>query len=113
MDSMIAFVMGEINRDKSLMVFDWDKAATLIRERNVDHASAGLGGDWEWTGGPILRNSKPIPAEETYTFLASTWATPELYIDGEYIACWKYEDDTPGWSSDTYWPESALEILNV
>lgn len=92
-------------------VFDWDKAATLIRERKPKVASAGLASDWEWTGGTIFSEGKPDT--ESYTYLASIWATPELSLDGEVIACWKLAEHTPGWDSGTKWPESALAILNA
>jgi len=31
MNTWTAFAMGEANRRKELMIFDWDKAARLIR----------------------------------------------------------------------------------
>lgn len=74
MDSMSAFVMGEANRNKELMVFDWEKAAKIIKEKGAKEASAGLRDDWDWTGGDILRDGKPVPEEETHVYLASTWA---------------------------------------
>jgi len=113
MDSMMAFAMGETNRGKSLMVFDWNKAAKIIKERNATTASAGLSGDWEWTGGSILENGKPNKG--SYTYLASTWATPELKIDGEIIDCFLMEEDVPEeWGdnfADIKWPDSALREL--
>ncbi len=111
MDTMCAFAMGEANRGKEMMVFDWNKAAALIKERGAKNASAGLSGDWEWTGGKILKDGK-IP-EDSYTYLASTWATPEIEIDGEIIDCYKMESETDGWDSGTFWPESAKAILGV
>ena len=113
MNSIMAFVMGEANRGKSLMVFDWNKAAKIIKERNATTASAGLFGDWEWTGGSILENGKPN--KESYTYLASTWATPELKIDGETIDCFLMEKDVPEEWGDNFsaikWPDSALREL--
>jgi hypothetical protein len=108
MDTLSAFAMGEASRGRALKVFDWDRAAQLIKEHNAQSASAGLSGDWEWTGGLILRDGKPVDAEDTYTYLASTWATPELHLDGESYDCWLHTDK---WDSSTYWPESALKIL--
>lgn len=32
MNTLDAFVMGKANRDKEMMVFDWDKAARLIAQ---------------------------------------------------------------------------------
>lgn len=109
MDTMTAFANGEANRDKGSMVFDWNKAAKLIKESGVKNASAGLSGDWEWTGGTILDNGK-IP-EDSHTYLASTWATPELEINGETIDCYLMQGETDGWDSDTFWPESAKAIM--
>jgi len=57
----------------------------------------------------IYRDGKPIKSEDT--FLASTWATPELEMDGNVESCYRMESETPGWSYDTNWPESALNIL--
>lgn len=113
MDSMQAFAMGEANRDKELMVFDWDKAAQLIKERGSKQASAGLAGDWEWTGGDIMQDGKPVLRDDSYTYLASTWATPELDIDGWRIDCFRMQSETPEWDAETTWPESALAILNA
>ena len=111
MDTMSAFIRGRATEGKELMVFDWEKAALLIKTKGAKNASAGLQGDWEWTGGDILRDGNPIPEEKTYVYLASTWATPEIEIDGETIACYRMEKETPGWDSGTYWPEEALKIL--
>lgn len=94
------------------MVFDWFKAAEIIKERQPSLARAGLRDDWEWTGGDIYRDGSPVPEDETYTYLASIWAVPELCLDGEIFPCWIWEADSPGWYHGTYWPEGALKILN-
>lgn len=111
MDTWKAFAMGQANRGKELMVFDWEKAARIIKERGAQDVSAGLRGDWDWTGGEILENGKPVDQDKTYVYLASTWATPELCIDGELIECFRMQSATPGWDSSTYWPPEALAIL--
>jgi len=94
---------------KELMVFDWDKAARIIAKEKPVFCNAGLRNDWEWTGGCIFRDNKIV--EDSYTYLSSTWAVPELDIDGVLIPCFKMESETPGWSCDTKWPESARKIL--
>lgn len=111
MNTILAFGLGEANRGKELMVFDWDKAAQLIKENGFEDAYAGLCDDWEWTGGNIFRDGKPN--YDSCTFLASTWATPEIEIDGITYDCYKMQSETDGWDSDTKWPESALKILEV
>lgn len=107
MDTMQAFANGEANRHKELMVFDWDKAARLIKKYNPETASAGLRSDWEYTGGLIYENGKPF---YEYTYLASTWAVPELEIDGMILDCYIMKSETE-WDSYTKWPQSALDIL--
>ena len=108
-DAML-FAAAAITRNAVGKVFDWDKAAQLIRERKPNVAGAGLRGDWEWTGGVIYRDGQPVL--DSYTYLYSAWATPELELDGELIECWREPTEQLGWGSDTKWPESALRILN-
>jgi len=113
MRTMAAYMMGQMNRNNRVKVFDWDKAARLIRERGAREARAGLAGDWEWTGGAILKVGFPVAQHDTYTYLSSTWATPEIEIDGILEDCWCWQDDSPGWDEHTYWPESAKALLCV
>lgn len=108
MDNARAFLIGLANRHKEQMVFDWHTAARLIRERKPSVAAAGLSQDWEWTGGEIYRDGQVV---DDYTYLASTWATPELSLDGEIIDCWLLKSETDDWDAKTHWPESALKIL--
>lgn len=111
MDTFKAFILGEANRGKELMVFDWNKAAEIIKDRKPKVASAGLCGDWEYTGGIIYEDGKIVT--DSYTYLASTWAIPELDVDGETISCYKMQHEVPRWGSDTKWPVSARKILEV
>lgn len=111
MDSISAFAMGEASRGNESKVFDWDKAARLIRERKPNIASAGLESDWEFTGGDIYKDGDIVKEGDTYVYLASTWATPEISLDGDIVECYKMQSKTPNWGADTYWPESALKIL--
>lgn len=113
MDTIKAFKLGQENKDKELMVFDWDKAAQLIKDSKSTFASAGLCGDWGSTGGDIFRDGIPLNKEETYTYLASTWAVPALCLeDGNKIDCYKMQSETPNWDAGTFWPDSALKILS-
>jgi len=112
MDGMSAFALGGANSGKEQMVFDWDRAAQLIKDTKPEVASAGLESDWEWTGGEIWRDGKSVPKDETDVYLASTWATPELDMDGVVIPCYKMQSEVPDWDSDTYWPESAKNLID-
>lgn len=110
MNTMLAFAMGEANRDRERKVFDWNKAAQRIKEVKPKEAYAGLEEDWEWTGGIIYRNGKIVNQDETCTYLASTWAKPILIMDFDEEECWIMESKTE-FDEDTYWPESARKIL--
>jgi hypothetical protein len=112
MDTLSAFARGQAAKGNPQRVFDWDRAAELIKERQPKRAGAGLAGDWDYTGGSIYEDGKPVDADDTYTYLSSNWATPELDLDGDVIDCWIYEKDSDGWGPSTYWPQSALDILN-
>lgn len=109
MDTLMAFAMGEATKNQEPMVFDWEKAAQIIKEWKPRYAAAGLRGDWEYTGGCIYDEGKPV--ENSYTYLASTWAVPELHIDDEVIPCYRMKSETPGWDADTKWPAIALAVL--
>ena len=109
MDTKIGFALGRANRGKEPMVFDWNKAAELIRDRKPEIAMAGLQSDWEWTGGTIYENG--LPVTDSYTYLSSTWAVPELMLDWDIVPCYKMQSEVPDWGSDTKWPQSALNIV--
>ncbi|TFH06973.1 MAG: hypothetical protein E4H07_09685 [Nitrosomonadales bacterium] len=111
MDTLNAVMMGMANRNKELKVFDWNKAAKLIKDSKVKYAEAGLAGSWEHTGGIIFRDGKPASKKNTYVYLASIWAIPQLFIDGFFYDCYKMQSDTPNWDSDTFWPKSARKII--
>jgi hypothetical protein len=103
--------IGYIERmlDRGTMVFDWDMAARIIRERGLTEAWAGLSGDWDNTAGVILKDGKPYGKD--YTFLASVWAMPCIKFGDVVLPCYRMSDDTNGWDQHTKWPESAMEIL--
>lgn len=110
MDTLSAFLMNQINQGKEPMVFDWDKAAEIIKDKKPATACAGLRDDWEWTGGVIYTDDEPV--FDDYTYLQSNWATPELEIDGTIIECYRFKSEVPEWDESTKWPESSLKILN-
>jgi hypothetical protein len=93
-----------------MRVFDWDTAARRIVAEQPDNAGAGLQDDWEWTGGDIYRDGEIVPQEDTYTYLMSTWAVPELALDGIPGSCWVWADESE-WDESTYWPDTARAIL--
>jgi len=111
MDTMMAYEMNKraIAEGARPRVFDWNKAAEIIRDQEPKFAEAGLGGDWVWTGG-IIFNAGHIVTDR-YTYLKSNWAEPQIMLDGkDPIPCWVYAD-TVSWDADTKWPDSAKDIL--
>ena len=108
MDTMKAFCLNRATPDGHEKVFDWDKAAQIIKERKPDVAYAGLSEDWEWTSGLIYENGEPA---KSYAYLYSRWATPVLVLDFDEIIECNQPEGYHGWDADTSWPESALEIL--
>lgn len=110
MDLISAIAKNMDPQDQELSVFDWDKAATIIRDQKLHTVYAGLKEDWDLTSGPILINGS-IP--EAYTFLASTWATPAFSVDNEiFVTCYKMQSEVPNWNASTFWPESARRIID-
>jgi hypothetical protein len=110
MDTLSAWGMAQLSRGREMKVFDWDKAAKIIKERKPVIAEAGLESDYEWTLGPIYENGKRTP-ERGCTYLISTWATPMLIVDGDEMSCYKMQSEHPEWNDETWWPKSAVEIL--
>ena len=105
------------SQETTMKSFDWNKAAEIIKENLAKYpnliASAGLQGDWAYTGGEIFENGKPT--NDNYTYLSSNWAIPTLIIenDGEEIlevAC--YEDENK-FDSSSKWDKESLEILGI
>lgn len=114
LSTMACFMMGQANRGKELMVFDWDKAASIIKEKKPEWAQAGLKGDFGNTGGTIYEDGAPVFT--SYTYLASTWARPVLILNDDdelEIPCYKMQHECPDWNEKTVWPESALGILKA
>ena len=111
MDTLTAFANLLATPPGNAKVFDWNKAAQIIVNRQPAEASAGLKDDHEWTGGCIYRDGKPVL--DSYVYLRSDWCEAELIVDGDYINCWVPSSEYPDWHEHTVWPESALAILNA
>lgn len=92
-----------------MRVFDWEKAARILKDSKVKQAEAGLIEDWCETVGTILKDGKPVT--ESNAFLASRWATPVLAIGDTLIDCYRMEGDAPGWGAETLWPKEARDIF--
>jgi hypothetical protein len=93
---------------RSGRVFDWIKAAELIRDRRPSVAIAGLREDMEWTSGKIYRDGQIVDGD--YVWLSSDWATPTIVLDDEWIDCCLPADECE-WGTKTVWPNEARDIL--
>jgi hypothetical protein len=90
-------------------VFDWVKAAQLIRDRRPLKAVARLAEDIDWTSVVIYCNGAIVDGGTP--FLASSWATPVLVLDDEEIDCFVelIKDDS---HYELMWPKEARAILS-
>ena len=109
-------------KNKSLKVFDWIKAAKIIKENNIQNASIGLSITMEDTIS-ILQNGKPI--KTTGVMFSSSDSNPILINNdsGEMMDCFfninerylKYNNlETPRSTEETMlleWPKVALDII--
>lgn len=110
MDTTMIAMLGMANRGNEPRVFDWYKAAEIIRDRQPDMAVAGLMEDMGCTADIIWDDDKPVNGG--YTYLSSVWATPVIVLDNEImIECWKFQSEVPEWNEYTVWPDSALAIV--
>ena len=114
MDTAQAILMGALNRHRERKVFDWCKAAKIIKSNNPDEVWAGLKGDFENTSGLIYSEGKIIDSYQIGMYLASTWATPVIQLlinDEEYeFPCYIMESETT-WNEHTVWPDEAKDII--
>ncbi len=113
------FAKGLQNKGQTHKVFDWDKAAKIIKEHLTKHpdltAEAGLQGDWDYTGGVIFERG--THTNDHYTYLSSNWATPTLILswedeEQEELDCWAYMENGCRFDSSSKWDEESLVILN-
>lgn len=110
MEELNKMLKGYTSRYDPVRVFDWNKAAEIIKKEKPKHVDAFLGTDEAYTGGCIY-HEKPI-LEQNGTYLASRWAIPMLRLDDkDPYECWCWQKEQPEWDADTLWPESALKIL--
>src|SRR4028119_263156 len=112
MDTMTDYYIGQASKGNTGKVFDWNKAANLIKEHNIQNAEAGLAEDFANTCGDILLDGEPV--SDDYAFLASTWATPILRDRDNATSydCYVYEtpEDNPfGFTEDSKWAGDSLK----
>lgn len=99
------FFHGQINRHRCDLVFDWEKAARLIREKKPYIAHAGLEDSWEREYRKIYQGGLPVYSE---TFHSPNKKPVLIMNSSEPIPCCKMEYDTNGMEP---WPREALDIL--
>ncbi len=111
--------LDAVKNGATMMFFDWNKAATIIKERQPVRARAGLTGDFEWTGNVIYQDGNPRLVDEDgdqpYTFLGSCWAVPLLILedykgDEDEFECFTTDNERE-YTTGTYWPKEAIALL--
>lgn len=107
---------------KSLKIFDWLKAAKIIKENNIQNASIGLGVTLDNTI-PILQNGKPIKI--TGDICLSSDNSPVLINNdnGEIMNCFCsindqdleystiYSSSSTEVTKESGWPKVAIDII--
>lgn len=110
METLKAYANAQAAKGQEQKVFDWNKAAQPIKDRQPGYVEAGLNGDWEYTGGCIYKNGAIVEDESTY--LSSNWATPMIELDGDLIECYVMQSQALSWNAATKWPSEAIALLN-
>lgn len=107
---------------KSLKIFDWIKAAKIIKENNIQNASIGLGVTLDNTI-LILQNGKPIKI--TVNMFLSSDSNPVLINNdnGEIMNCFCsiadqdleystiYNPTSNEVTKESAWPKVAIDII--
>ena len=104
--------MKNSDNGKKFMSFDWDKAASILKEEDIQNANAGLLGDWRLTKTRILFAGKPVESKYFYNSLSSIRAIPTLEFNGKKFNCFKMKSEVSKMGGNEVWPMSALKILN-
>ena len=111
MDTIKAIQLAELSSGIENKVFDWVKAANIIKENPNKNWNAGLSCDLEWTGGRIWDADKKNIDNNSYTFLSSNWAIPVIYDDsGLEIECYVKATETE-YGEETRYPKEFMDIL--
>lgn len=110
-DPFDIFVNGFRHEKNERRVFDWNKAARVLRDRDETTCKACIIEDYNETVGFILVDGRPA-IDHPLPYLSSCWGTPCLVFEnGDSMPCWIPQSESPDWTGYTYWPESARNIL--
>lgn len=94
-------------------IFDWNKAATIIKANNPKKAYAYVGSLRKHTEVTIWQNDTIMPKTPSFLISYDNFGGGiHLGCDGFATPCSVLLSNTDGWNRDTWWPASAVEILN-
>jgi hypothetical protein len=115
MDTTQAIMMGQMNRNKEMKVFDFEKFYNILIDNDVVSAIAGLEEDLEYTSDVLVIDGKIDCYHNAY--LKSTWATPILMYktkDNEEhkIDCYVMEKQAK-WDINEKMPRLTIFCLNM
>jgi len=109
-DSNLDVYINNRSNPKSLKIFDWIKAAKIIKENNIQNASIGLGVTLDNTIS-ILQNGKPIEIAGG-VFLSSDYNPVLINNDsGEIINCF-FSINEQDLKYNTIYSPSSIEVTN-
>jgi hypothetical protein len=104
-----------IEAGREVRIFDWCKLARYIAKLRPVEIWAGLVTNWDQSCGLVYRAPKVVSGygiegrPYKCNAISSYWDIPvfRLENDGEFIPCWTYQSETPGWYPSIIWPELA------
>lgn len=79
---------------------NWKKVQQIVDKNPNSVIYAGLQEDWNNTSGLIFARGEYY---DGYVYVASSWATPIVDVDGEEIECWTYEKTKEGSGRPSWW----------
>ena len=114
----VGYAIAARRANRESKVFDWDYAATMLRmfaSDGITDVEVCILEDRGHTCEYAIEN-KRINPDSGCAFLASIWGTPGMivyYEDGSEVTipCFKMASEVPDWNEDTWWPDSAVNIL--
>jgi hypothetical protein len=94
--------------NSGFMVFDWERAAKLMKAYDGENVRAGMKNAWTDfydNAGFILKNGEAV---NEAGIVASYNATPTIEIDGRLFPCFRWADESDHSAS---WTDAAVEIM--
>ena len=121
-DSNLGVYTNNRSKSKSLKIFDWIKAAKIIKENNIQNASIGLGVTMD-NAIIILQSGKPIKIADNIFLFSDSNPVLINNDNGEIMNCFFsineqdveyntiYSSSSPEGPELSGWPKVAIDII--